>query len=209
MPSLTDVVISYPAAIYTVLLGVVLIYWLLALVGLVDFEHGGPALDLDADADLGEIDSIAAKLVAFGLGGVPFSIVASLLVLTGWTITCAAGLWLLPLVPTAILSLVAGTVALLVAITVSIPLTAIAIRPMRRLFVTHSAVSNASLVGRSCRILTGKVDESFGRAEVETGGASINIRVVADSPNTLKRGGTAIIIDYDPASARYRVQAEA
>eukprot|EP01035_Chromulina_nebulosa_P058088 gene58088-79565_t len=38
-------VTGYPTAIYTVLLGVVVIYWVLAMLGMVDIEHSG--LDVD------------------------------------------------------------------------------------------------------------------------------------------------------------------
>ncbi|PTD98080.1 OB-fold-containig protein [Pseudothauera lacus] len=199
---------SFPTAIYTTLLGVVLLYWLLALFGLVDFENTGPDLDLDLelDADGVEVGSLAQRMVAFGLGGVPFSVVVSLLVLIAWTLSSLAAMWVLPLLP-GILALAAGAVVLVLAAVVAIPFTAIAIRPLRGLFVTHGAVRNAALVGQTCKIVTGTVSETFGRAEVARRGASYNIRVVADTPNTLVRGATAMIIDYDPDSARYRVQA--
>lgn len=196
---------TYPTALYSVLLGVVLCYWLLAMIGLVDFEHGGPELDLDGDA--GDIGTVAAYLVAFGLGGVPFSIVVSLLVLVAWTFSCLAAMWLLPLVPTVPLRLLAGTGVLAAAAAAAIPVAAWAVRPLRKLFVTHSAVSNAALVGQRCRILTRSVDERFGRAEVDSRGAGYNIRIFADTPNTLTRGASAIIVEYDAAAARYRVQA--
>lgn len=206
MVSFASAALDYPTAIYSALLAVVLIYWLLALTGLIDFEHGGPSLDVDADA--GDLGTVAAYLVAFGLGGVPFSVVVSLLVLIAWTLTSLAAMWLLPLVPTALLRAVAGTGVLVGALAAAIPVAAAAVRPLRRLFVTHSAISNAALVGQRCRILTRTVDEQFGRAEVDNRGAGYNIRVCADTPNTLVRGAHAIIIDYDAATARYRVQAE-
>ncbi len=205
MGSFATAVFGYPTAIYTALLGVVLFYWLLAMIGLIDFEDGG--IDLSVDADAADIGTVAGYLIAFGLGGVPFSVVVSLLVLSAWTLSCLAGMWLLPLVPTAVLRLAAGSAVLVGALALAIPLAAAAVRPLRRLFVTHGAISNAALVGQPCRILTRSVDERFGRAEVASRGASYNIRVFADSPNSLVRGATAIIIDYDAASARYRVQA--
>ena len=88
---------SFPTAIYTVLLGVVLVYWLLAIVGMVDFESSGIDLDIEAHADASadDLGAIASYVVAFGLSGVPFSIVVSLLVLVGWTLTFLAGVTVL------------------------------------------------------------------------------------------------------------------
>ncbi|MEW5788820.1 MAG: ubiquinone biosynthesis protein [Pseudomonadota bacterium] len=204
MGSFAEVAFAYPTAVYSALLAVVLFYWLLALTGLVDFEQGG----LELDGDVGDVGTIASYLVAFGLGGVPFSVVVSLLVLISWTLCSMAALWLLPLVPTALLSFLVGSVFLIGAFALALPIAAAAVRPMRKLFVTHGAISNAALVGQRCRILTRTVDEKFGRAEVDNRGASFNIRVFADTPNNLTRGSSALILEYDPDKACYRVQAE-
>jgi hypothetical protein len=231
-------VLSYPTVIYTTLLGVVLVYWLLALIGLVDFENTGPDLDIggdvdidvdvdvdvdiDTDLDVGDAGSdihhhvdaepggnspgtLVSYLVAFGLGGVPISVVISLLTLFGWVICSFAVLWLLPLVPTDILRLAVGSAVLIGAFALSIPMSAACVRPMRKLFVTHNAISNAALVGQECVILTGTVDEKFGRAEVSARGAGYHIRVIASTPNNLKRGEMAIILEYDAEKRIYLV----
>ncbi|MDP3230988.1 MAG: DUF1449 family protein [Acidovorax sp.] len=205
--SLLAAATAFPTAIYTVLLGVVLVYWLLAIIGMVDFESSGIDLDIEthADASVDDMGTIASYVVAFGLHGVPFSIVFSLLVLVGWTLSFLAGVTLLAWVPTDILQWMVGLVVLLVAFALSIVITARLVRPLRGLFVHHTAQSNASLVGQTCRVLTGAVDERQGRAEVAQRGASLNIRVWSPSPNTLKRGDTALITEYDAGTHRYLV----
>ncbi len=223
MSSLFAALTSFPAVVYTVLLGVVLVYWLLAIIGLVDFEAGAD-VDIGADAadagdagdagDIGDagdggpegLSGLAAWLVAFGLNGVPFSIVVSLLALVGWFLTGMASLTLLPLVPDA-LRWAAGAGVLLAAAALSIVIAAQLVRPMRGLFVTHRAISNAALVGQVCKVLTGVVDERQGRAEVAQRGAGINIRVWAPAPNSLRRGDAALITEYDSARQRYRIDA--
>lgn len=203
---------SYPTAVFTALLGVVLIYWLLAIVGIVDFESSGVDIDLDADADLhadgADLSTIASYVVAFGLNGVPFSIVVSLIVLVSWFLTGMFALYVLPWVPTAFLKAVVGTAAMAGAFVVSVPFTARLVRPMRRLFVTHNARSNHSLVGQACKVLTLEVTESFGRAEVAERGAGFNIRIRAATPNALTRGSRARIVEYDEAANRYLVEPE-
>ena len=93
----------------------------------------------------------------------------------------------------------------LVYTALSLVITARIVRPLRGLFVHHTAQSNASLVGQTCKVLTGVVDERQGRAEVAQRGASINVRVWSPSPNTLKRGDTALITEYDAGTHRYLV----
>lgn len=211
MISFIDAALAYPTMIYTALLGLVLFYWLLAMVGLVDFESGGIELEseLQADADVGDLGTLASYLVALGINGVPFSIVVSLMVLISWTLSCLLGMWLLPLVPTTVLTLVAGTGVLLLCPVLALPVTARLIRPLRGLFVTHNAISNQALVGRTCKVLTTRVDQSFGRAEVSTRGAGVNISVWADEPNQLGKGSLARIVEYDPERQRYLIVPEA
>jgi hypothetical protein len=232
--NLLAVLTAYPTAIYSVLLGIVLVYWLLAILGLVDFESTDFGLDLgdaggeadlgdaggeadlgdaphgshlDGEAD-GESASLASRLVAFGLGGVPISVVISLLAFISWFISAFASLWIMSWVPTEILRFAAGSGILVGAFAAALPLAAVCVRPLRGLFVKVNAVSNASLVGRECQIETGSVDEKFGHAVVWGGGEEFHIRVVADTPNTLKRHDTALIVDYDEAARVYRVAAK-
>lgn len=210
MGGFLNAALSYPTAIYSVFLAVVSVYWVMALIGVVDFESTGIDIDLDMHTD-GQIDDLgvlASYVVGFGLNGVPFSIVVSLIVLISWTISCLAGMWLMPWVPTLLLQWVAGTVVLVLSFASSIPATATLVRPMRRLFVSHTAIVNASLVGQVCKVVTGSVDEKLGRAEVTRRGANINIRVWAQTPNTLSRGAVARILDYDEAAGRYLIEAE-
>lgn len=207
MVSFMDAAIAFPTAIFTTLLGVVAFYWVLALLGLVDFDSAEADIDVDpamTDPDLG---SLAGIIVAFGLQGVPFSIVLSLLVLLSWTLSCLGAMWLLALLSSSIPVYVGGTLLALASVSLAVPLTARIVKPLRGLFVTHAAITNASLVGQTCKVLTQTVDEHSGRAEVSQLGASINIRVWANTPNHLARGSMARVAAYDEKSASYRIEA--
>lgn len=207
MVSFLDAATAFPTAIFTTLLGVMAFYWVLALLGLVDFDSAEADIDVDpamTDPDLG---SLAGIIVAFGLQGVPFSIVLSLLVLLSWTLSCLGAMWLLALLSSSIPVYVGGTLLALASVSLAVPLTARIVKPLRGLFVTHAAITNASLVGQACKVLTQTVDECSGRAEVSQLGASINIRVWAKTPNHLARGSMARVAAYDEKSASYRIEA--
>lgn len=215
MAALFATMVSWPAIIPTMLLGVVLVFWILALIGLVDFESVFPNFEVDVDHDFdidGHVEGVAGLagyIVAFGLNGVPFSIVVSLLVVTTWFMVTALAHYVLPWIPTTPLRWLTGTGVLVAAAAASIPLTAVLIRPMRKMFVTHVARSAASLVGLTCRIVTLTVDDKFGRAEIPDRGAGYNVRVFAATPNALTRGSVARIVEYDAAGERYLVVGEA
>lgn len=199
MASFIAIISSYPAIIYTVLLGVILIYWLLAILGMIDIE----ALDIGMDADVDGVTGLASALMAVGLNGVPFSIVVSFLVLVSWLLTCL-GMELNPL-SSGMLQVLIGTGVMFISFALSIPITARIIRPMRGLFVTHTAVHNRDLVGRVCKVTTLSVNETFGQAFMEDGGGGLNLRIRAQTPNNLSKDSLAVIVEYHQASDSYEV----
>lgn len=209
MSEFLDTIARFPTAIWTTLLLVVLGYWALAIIGLVDFDSLGGDLEMEirGDIDGGELSTHASYVVAMGLNGVPFSIVISLLVLVGWVLSSLAAQWVLSWIPTWPLQMAAGVVVLLASLAASVLVTARLIRPLRGLFVTHQARDNAGLVGSNCRITSLRVDERHGQAEVAQRGASLLIQVWADTPNQLTKGDAAVILEYDAGRGRYLIQA--
>ena len=207
-----DLILSFPTVVFTILLGVALVYWVISILGLTGLESGDADLDVDIEpgADVGDaspsMGTLAGSLVALGLDGVPFSVVFSLLMLFSWVISGTAAPWALSYFPNGTSHYIVGAAVLVGAFVCSLLPTVICVRPLRRLFVTHKAISNASLVGQECVILTGSVDEKFGRAEVLARGAGYHIPVVASTPNRLKRGDTALILEYDKVSGIFHIE---
>lgn len=207
MDSWLHAVTSYPTAVLTTGMVVLLFYWTMALMGWVDFETTGVDLELEMESDPGDLSTLAGYVMALGLNGVPFSIAASLVIFIAWMICTFAAQWVLPLVPTDILHWLAGSVLLIVSFAVSLPIVARIIRPMRPLFVIHNATRNVGLVGKSCRIVSEKADHTFGRAEVNMSGAAPQIKVRLPEGQVLSKGDTAIVVEYDEASGIYMIQA--
>jgi hypothetical protein len=210
MDRFMNAVTAYPTAILSVLLVVLLAYWMLALLGWVDFESVGGDLNVEvqADADPGELPVLAGYLVALGLNGVPFSVVISALVLVAWTVSALAGEWLMPLIPTTLLYVLVGTVVLVFSLAIALPITAVLVRPLRGLFVTHQAIGNASIVGQTCVVMSMRVDSRVGYASVAQRGTHLQIRVIAAEGNQLTKGSVARILEYDLDGNRYWIEAE-
>ena len=98
MDNLLNILTEWPTIVYSVLLCVALVYWLLGIIGLVDvshhgidFDHGGmEAHGGDVHAEGDHTPTVASYAVAFGLTGVPLSLVLTLLAIFGWTATALA-----------------------------------------------------------------------------------------------------------------------
>ncbi len=205
MDQLIETMTTFPTAIWTVLVGVVILYWLASLLGMVDDWHIGHShsVDLNLPGHAEGVGDWAGKLMALGLGGVPFSIVLSIYTLSAWLFSAVVQQYFLWL--PSVLHYLLGIGLFLVCGALAIPCTAVMLRPLRGLFVTHTAQHKLALVGRACKISTMTVDEHFGRAEVAANGTPLNIRVAAFSPNNLAKGSLAVILDYDAVRDIYAI----
>jgi len=199
---------TFPGLLPSILVGVLLVFWLFAIVGAIDFESFGPdwigdGAGHDADGDL-----MPGMLVAFGFERMPFSVVLSAIAFFWWLLSVLGAQYLLTWLPLPIW--MSGSVLLVLALILGVLLASLCVRPLKPLFVMHTASVASSLVGRVCRITTQSVEPNFGQAEVRAeDGAPITVRVFASLPNALRRGSSALIIDYDGDQERFEVEAYA
>lgn len=195
----------FPGIVPSVLIGVLLVFWLLAILGALDFEHFGPDWLGEHDHDL-DGHGTPGMLMALGFERLPFSVVLSAIGFVWWVLSMLAAQYLLDWIPLPLW--LAGSLLLLGALIASLPLAGMLVRPLKPLFTVHTVHRERSVIGRPCRILTLSVDENFGQAEVQMDqGTPLNIRVRARTPNTLTRNGRGIIIDHHAESGRFEVEA--
>lgn len=230
MSQLLHIALSFPTVVWTVLLGIALVYWMFVILGALDIDIIGDA-DLDGAAegamegaaegamegaaegamdgagDAGdfELEGGAGILAALGLRKVPLTVSLSFLVLFSW-IACLlvffyAGGWL-----GALPRWIVAPLLLVASLLLAIPLTAIASRPLGPLFKVHRAKRNADFIGSVCTVTTGRVDAKFGQALIEDGGDSLLVSVCCDRENTLSRNQKALIIDYDDRRQAYVIE---
>lgn len=152
--------------------------------------HGADHGDADAgDADAEHPGGFAGLIQALGLGGVPVTVMLSLLILASWGFCLGAlevfgyGGWKSVAAPVASLGL-------------AVPVTGFLIRPLRRFFLSLAAPRHRDLLGKICTITTLRVDERYGQAEIEDGGAGLIVQVRSTDPGRLNRGDRALIFDY-------------
>ncbi|PPK67774.1 hypothetical protein V5P93_007117 [Actinokineospora auranticolor] len=163
---------GFPAVVFTFLLVVVVGYWLLVAVGLSSVDAVGAA---DPEA----------------FGRVPLSVSLTVATALSW-LTCLAGDLLLSTGPLPALS---GFAVLLVALTVAFAGTRLVARVLAPRFQ-----SAPDVVGRTCVIRTGRVDRTFGEAEVTMGdGTSVVVQVRQRTGLPLRVGGSATVEEHDRA----------
>jgi hypothetical protein len=222
MAHFLGVLLSFPAAVYTVLLAVILLYWVFVMIGAAHLnllgdaegaakgalegatkgmlEHAADGLDTDVDVEGSGVSGIIAALE---LRSAPATVVLSLIVLFAWILTMLG-----VQASEAIFGRVPFAVALalfIVAPVIALVPTSILVRPLARIFTPHGATRHEALVGKVCTIRTGTVTDRFGEAMLEDGGAGVVVRVRVDTGDRLARGEQAVIVAYDAEREEFTV----
>lgn len=195
----------------TVLLVLVLVYWLMVIVGVLGMEgfDADAGTDLDLDADVGGHPDVEVDLAGHGGGGglgltvlrflnfgqVPAMVVVSVLVLS---------MWFLSMVGNFVLNgsgglMIAGGIFLgslfvgaLLAKLITAPLKPL-FRALNRNYDTHEPI-----IGRNCVVKSLEVSDTGGQAEIERQGATLLINVrIAEGKGFLHRGDRALVVGQD------------
>lgn len=203
---LWQVLSGYPTGIYTILIGVLVIFWLFAIIGALDMDVISFDSDIDIDFD-GDVDipGFVGLLHTLGFTGVPFTIVLTVLIFFSWIFCYAVSAYVLPWVPTFILKALVGTGVLVGSLMLAIPITTKIVSPLRKLAVENRAKSNKDFLGSKCKVTSLTVDDSFGQGKVQTLGTSLVVRIRADKPNVIKKGDIVRPISYDEVENCYHV----
>lgn len=216
---------SYPVIVFTFLLAIIIVYWLLAMLGAVDIDMFDADLDLDVDvdadidldvdADVGatvdpdfdpeSLRGITGFMLKWGLTGVPVTVVVSILVASAWLISYILASVVMPLIPLALLQWLVGAALLLVSFALAIPVTAQFIKPLKSAFVSYTARNKVSFIGSECLVKTGSVNENFGQAEYQDGGAGMLFDVRAKASDDITKGDLVILKSYDDEDGSYWV----
>lgn len=224
MGELLSAVLAFPTVVFTVLLGLVLLYWTIVLFGLLDMDILDPgggiesgvdgALDATGaeGVDAGDADAggIARGLQALGLAQAPLTVSLSILIFFGWMGSFLGMRVARGLVPAAwferrAIEMTLGIGIGFVAVLVGFYLTLLVLKPLRPVFALHNAPLRASFVGKLCTITSATVDARSGQAEIDDGGAGLRVGVRCFEGNDLGRGSMALLYDYDPRDEVFHV----
>jgi hypothetical protein len=185
-----DAALSFPAVLFSFMLAVVVLYWLLVLLGTLDIEIGGGD-DGGGDSDDGFLDGL-------GLGGVPVTVTLSVLIVVAWFVSLVGAIVLVNLDLGTFVDVLLGLGVLFVALVAGLFVARLVALPMRKLYVSGPEASRSDFVGRECVIRTGRVSADFGQAEVTAAdGSSAIIQVRQTGEHELSNGRRALIFDYD------------
>lgn len=217
MLELFEAAVSPANLLYTVLLALVVLYWVLYLVGALGEEaldFIGLDLDADVDADL-DVDAdvpmemgggpgfLTSFLHFFHVGEVPVAFVFSILVLAMWFLSISANYLL-------------GNTSLLIALVLFVPIafvglivTKIVVMPFAPWLsrVMDQSGDKVEILGKRCVVVSGKATPKYGQAEIAEEGSSILLNVRTRDGVTLSKGDEAVVFERDKQTGVYLIAA--
>lgn len=199
-------IFSFPTAIFTGLLALVMLYWLIAITGLLDTD----VLDqmLLGDGDAVDAGGLAALLNKIGLGRVPLTIIVSLIVLSAWVISFAGTRLLMPQTGLVAIQFLIGAAITAAALIGGLLATIVLLRPVHAM-LRHIPPEGepTAIIGRTGVIRSGTVTPETGQAIIEDGGAGLLLQVRTSS-GSLPRGTKVVVIEQLPEHNAWRIVSE-
>lgn len=207
---------SFPTLIYTILLVVCVIYWAGAVLGffdldIIDIDLEGfdlESADVNPDTPHTTPDVLAGLLLRFGLVGVPVTVSVSLLVLFGWLLCYYVVHFLFGFIPGSFLKFVAGIPVFFGTLYVATRITSVLIRPLRPLFQKATQETIKQVLGQTAIVRTSRVDNDFGEATLDDGGAGLILKVRTTGSDRFEKGDRVVIYEKLDEQNIYRVISE-
>lgn len=196
--------------VFTVLLIVILLYWISVIVGLLDISFLDFDLDLDMDADV----DIDANVDAGGPSGgfwrllfdfysisdIPVMVFASIFILSMWTL-CMIGNHLFNKGG----SFWAALLIYLPCFIVTCGVAKLFIIPLGILFrnLEYSGDTPKKMIGQVCTVTTTQVSKNLGQAEIATNGSPILLNVLSSSDHVFHKGDEAVVVGKESERGVY------
>ncbi|MCK4841609.1 MAG: DUF1449 family protein [Methylococcales bacterium] len=202
---------SFPTVIFTFILAICVLYWLVAVLGIVDIdllEIDGVDADFDTGSELSGPNALAGVMLKFGLNGVPVTIIVSFLSLFGWMISYYCVHFLSPFIPQGLFYIVFGILVLIVAFLIAMIITAMIVKLLRPFFQKVEQQTIKRVLGQTAVVRTSKVNNSFGEADFNDGGAGLIFKVRSIGDETFKKGDKVVLLEYLEEKNVYRVISE-
>ena len=209
MSELLQAAFSTVNIIPTGLVVFVMLYWLVIILGLLDLSY----FDLEIEAEVAsgtEMDADGVSGVSwlnhalcfFNFGKVPLMLFVTFLALPFWVISILANYFLHNS------SVLLGWLLLLPAFIAGLFISKILTTPFVRLYAAldKEPTSSASLIGQVCTVVLPATYAELGQAAVKTTGSPLLLNVKCTPGSSLRKGQTALVIDYDAENKLYLIE---
>lgn len=205
---ISDRFLTWPTLPFSVLLLLMTVYWLIVSLGFLAFDALDFDLDFDADVDIDPgahpslLDLGFLPLKWLNLGAVPLMIWGSVFTLVAWVIAR----WLNAGNAHEQFVFASDTQIIMRDAALAAFATKFLTNPLRGIFDYEEPNKLETMLGKTVRVTTSRVDETFGEVEYTTDGAPLRLNARTKGA-TLSKDDPARLIGYDEEKKVYLVEA--
>ena len=206
MQEFLDLSFSGVNIIPTVLLFFVLIYWIIVILGVIDVDTLDidieTEVELDMDGDL-EVDGegLSSVLSFFNIGHMPLMIFLSFLAFPMWVLSLCSINFI------GVENILINSGLLLASFVVSLFIAKFLTTPIAKFYMKLRLQDEAiNPIGKQCKVLLTVKSDSYGQAEIKANGTSILISAITRDGIEIKKGESALVIDYIKDGNHYLIE---
>jgi hypothetical protein len=205
-------VLSFPTILFSIALIFCVLFWLVAILGFFDISFldiPEPDVDFSGDADGPSTpDAVAGIILRLGLDGVPLTIVITLISLFAWFVSYYTVNFVRDFISSGVVYYLVGLVTFFLSLYFAVMTTAFLIRPLRPLLKKLEQDVEKLVMGQTAVVRTSRVDNGFGEAILDDGGAGLILKVRSAGDNVHKQNDRVVLIEFNKELNVFRVVSE-
>lgn len=199
---------------FTILVGCIFLYWIIALFGVVDIDAGGDFdidTDIDADTDIDGAEGsneaqgnfLDAAIRFVGFSDAPLMFVISIFAVMLWVFNLIANIYFNPAESNG-----QATILLLPVIILGFITTRLLVRPLRPLMkMIKGKEAPAPVIGEQGVVVSSTLDHEFGRVQIDFEGRPLLLNAtVSDTGQTLSKGDIVLVVSQKENQDSYIVR---
>lgn len=190
---------QFPSIVFTFLLGLLALYWLLVVIRIAPLEL--------FERDSLKEDHLASTLVSLGFAGVPATLALTFILLIAGALTLAIEMLVLSFLPLGLLRIPLGVVVLWASLVIASPVAAALCQALHRGLHRYRPFTRRCLLGETVVVTErqGGGEVAFGVLDNEPNGA---VKLLSKADSLPVQGERRVLVKYLPAEGAYRSVSE-
>ncbi len=209
MTAFLQYALGFPTFIFGALLCFMLLYWLVAMLGLLEVDSLDHWVLFDGSDHAHGVEhsasALAGLLLKVGLGGIPLTVILTVLFLLSWLASYVLCHWVPMPKGWGLVNVLTGTAVGAAALVLGFMATVTVLRPLRGLVAKVAPAEIPKvLLGRTGLVRSAVVNATQGYGSVEDGGGGLNVQMRSPE-RELVRGAVIVLIEHLPDHNAWRV----
>ena len=209
MSAFLQYALGFPTFIFGALLFFMLLYWLVAMLGLLEVDTLDHWVLFDGSEHAHGAEhaasALAGLLLKVGLGGIPLTVILTVLFLLSWLASYALCHFVPMPASWGLVNILTGTVVAAAALVLGFLATVLLLKPLRGVVAKIAPGEEPkALLGRVGLVRSAIVNASQGYGSVEDGGGGLNVQMRSPERDLI-RGAQIVLIEHLPEHNAWRV----